>query len=194
MITLQGPATYFVTEGGGAALSLCSGSLGRFLSGPRSTPKSACDPGRDPSPHCAQAGYVYGPSHLQLHPFCISKVRLETAEHSLFSQDEFQAVTFMSCSFSWCSPRRVGGGVRPLHTVPRNRRPAPRRSTHSRASAFLTQSTPASCQRSAPTVCPGGSQPFPIWSQLSHHHQFSSELLHACTQSSNQTLFEFFCF
>lgn len=47
--------------------------------------------------------------------FCISKVRLETAEHSPFSHDEFQAVTLMSCLFSWCSPRGVGGGVRLAH-------------------------------------------------------------------------------
>lgn len=41
--------------------------------------------------------------------FCISKIRLETAEHSSFSHDGFQAVTFMTCSFFLEQPLRGRG-------------------------------------------------------------------------------------
>ena len=41
--------------------------------------------------------------------FCISKIKLETAEHSSFSHDEFQAVSFMACSFFLVQPMRGRG-------------------------------------------------------------------------------------
>ena len=40
---------------------------------------------------------------------CIPEIRLETAKHSLFSRVEFQAVTFVACSFLLVQTMRGGG-------------------------------------------------------------------------------------